>query len=70
MNQNKIHVPALDNHEFEKQNAPALPRLAFSHDSTQLWAVSDENRLDRFELGAGRVVQQVGQGPLLQIYIQ
>ncbi|MEW5311102.1 MAG: hypothetical protein WDW38_002844 [Sanguina aurantia] len=37
----------------------AYLRLAFTHDSSQLWAVSDEDRLDRFELGAGRVVQQV-----------
>ncbi|PNH08695.1 WD repeat domain-containing protein [Tetrabaena socialis] len=54
-----FHGRSLDPFMRIETDASAFVKLAFSADSAELWALTKDRRLDRYELKDGQLVQQV-----------
>lgn len=61
-----LHRKACTKHRF-RCHAHLTRRIAFSPDGMELWAVAEPNRLDRYELFEGQLLQQVSGAHRLDI---
>ncbi|KAF5836714.1 WD40-repeat-containing domain protein [Dunaliella salina] len=62
-----FHNSTLEPYMRIETDTPVFKSIAFSADSKELWAVAETNRLDRYELLEGQLLQQVSAAHRLEI---